>query len=163
MCTNCLHKKQNKTYQYWKNVTSKFEGWAVTSIIGGTDKSGVVWLALSVLLGDGGELVSVCVCAKVVIKFLFKWTASYRANNNALLALICWVRVPPSSDMNIFPTILVKDDNHDAFCVSKCCILYCRQKSFKQAVITWPYPFNANSSSKIESLTIYGFAASCFL
>lgn len=77
----------SESYQYWKNVTSKFDGWAKTSTTGGTERSGVGCDELSVLLGDGGALVSVCVCAKVVMKLRFRCTASYSATRTALLAL----------------------------------------------------------------------------
>jgi hypothetical protein len=46
------------------------------STAGGTERSGVGCDALSVLLGDGGALVSVCVCASVVMKLRFRCTAS---------------------------------------------------------------------------------------
>lgn len=85
----CACRKQCKiTYQYWKNVISKFDGWANMSTTGGTERSGVGCDELSVLLGDGGALVSVCVCASVVMKLRFRCTASYSATRTALLALV---------------------------------------------------------------------------
>lgn len=70
MCTN----------QYWNIATNKFVGYCdVTSNVGvaggAAAKSGIGWFAFNVLLGDGGLDVS-CVCDNVVIKFLFKCTAS---------------------------------------------------------------------------------------
>lgn len=66
------------TYQYWKKVTNKFEGCVVMSKLGGAaDRSGITCALFNVLCGEGGELeASVWVWAKVVIKFLFKCTAS---------------------------------------------------------------------------------------
>lgn len=53
------------TYQYWKNVTRRFEG---------CDSSEGMFCSLGdiLLLGEGGILVSVCECASVVTKLRFK-------------------------------------------------------------------------------------------
>lgn len=45
------------THQYWKNVTSKFEGWVVISkFAGAVDKSEITCALFNVLCGEGGEL-----------------------------------------------------------------------------------------------------------
>lgn len=130
------------TYQYWNIATSKLVGYCeVTSsavgAAGAEAKSGTGWLAVSVLLGEGGLDVS-CVCDNVVMKFRFRWTASYSANKRALFARICWTRSQSSSDTNILPTILDNDDNHDDEWISVKFCVYCRQKSIKDVDIICP-------------------------
>lgn len=49
---------------------------------------------------------------------------------------ICWVRTPPSSETNMFPTMFVSDDSQLADCGSICCVMNWRQKSVKHDVIT---------------------------
>lgn len=100
--------------QYWNTATSKLVGNWVTSMMGtAVFRSGAAWLWVSVLLGDGGALDSACVWARVVIKFRFRWMASYRASSSALLARICCTRSTPSSDTNMLPTMFERDENQD--------------------------------------------------
>lgn len=147
-------------YQYWNTATSKFVGYCVTSMIGADERSLMEWWLLRVFDGEGGELDSAWVVANVVIKFLFKCTASYSANSKALFCLesnscrhlylekkegnayvsylIWYIFSSTSSERNMFPTIEDSELIQELFCTASTFVVCCLMNSNNVADITCP-------------------------